>query len=437
VRRDGQHGFIYDGTHDEAACAVLLNWIESRRTLASRGGTIRALATSAFDALRGDGPLPVKRSSAEQSNTSLFYGERLILKLFRRLQPGPNPDFEIGLFLTEGSRFDRVPQLAGALEYERGEGPPATLAILQEMVPNQGDGWAWTLEALGRYYEERASAQEPIPESELEPLSLLDRAGRERSPLAREAIGFYLDSAATLGRRTAEMHLALAGEDSDPAFAPEPITAKETGELLDQLRAHAAGALDLLKSSIARLPDDLLEKAGLLLSQRSRIFARFRDLPEAELARGKTRIHGDYHLGQVLVSGADYDIIDFEGEPARTLEERRAKHSPLKDVAGMLRSFSYAAYAALFAHVARRPDELNRLEPWADLWINGVSAAFLRAYLDTARDAPYLPPPAGLQQLLEAYLLDKALYELRYEINNRPDWVRIPLDGILPLIQRS
>jgi maltose alpha-D-glucosyltransferase/alpha-amylase len=251
---------------------------------------------------------------------------------------------------------------------------------------------------------------------------------------AREHVGTYLDAAALLGRRTAELHLALASPTHDPAFMPEPVNSMDIERLREELIAHAGSAFDALKENIARLPDAVLEKAGLVLSRKSLVFDRLGQLSAKEVHALRTRIHGDYHLGQVLRSKGDFVILDFEGEPARSLAERRTKQSPLKDVAGMLRSFSYAAFSALVKYTSRRPEDYRRLEPWAHLWEQSVSSAFLHAYCEFARGVPVVPTePQLFQQLLEAYVIDKAFYELVYELNNRPNWVLIPLTGILSL----
>jgi len=215
---------------------------------------------------------------------------------------------------------------------------------------------------------------------------------------------------------------------------PEPLNSMDIDLLREELIVHASNAFDALKENVARLPDGVLERAGLVLSRRTLVLDRFRQLSAADIHALRTRIHGDYHLGQVLRSKGDFIILDFEGEPARSLAERRTKQSPLKDVAGMLRSFSYAAFSALMKYTSRRPEDFHRLEPWAHLWEQSVASAFLRAYCEFARGVAVVPSePALFQQLLEAYVIDKAFYELVYELNNRPSWVLIPLTGILGL----
>jgi maltose alpha-D-glucosyltransferase/alpha-amylase len=245
-----------------------------------------------------------------------------------------------------------------------------------------------------------------------------------------------LDGAALLGRRTAEMHLALGQPTKDSAFAPETMTEEELSLLRKDLSEHASAAFDALRQSLSLLPADVEEMSGLVLSRRRRVAERLGRVGELKSAGQRIRVHGDYHLGQVLRSRGDFVILDFEGEPARSLAERRARQSPMKDVAGMLRSFSYAAYSGLMRMLTRRPGDAERLEPWARVWEQAACSAFLRAYRLTMKAAGGLLVPVdaeAFEQLLEIYVLDKALYELMYELNNRPAWVRIPLAGILAL----
>jgi maltose alpha-D-glucosyltransferase/alpha-amylase len=306
--------------------------------------------------------------------------------------------------------------------------------MLQIHVANEGDGWTWTVEELERYYENCAPLEFPPQHASQEVTDFFELSGQPTPALARDHVGIYLDSAAALGRRTAQMHLALASPTDDPAFSPEPTAAEDLLSLATELRKHATRVLAVLKASVSQLPDEVVEVAGLVLARRRRILDSFTRLDARDIRALRTRIHGNYYLGQVLRVKTDYIIRDFEGEPARPLLHRRAKHSPLKDVAGMLRSFSYGAYVTLMNYTARRPEDVAKLMPWARLWERSTVGAFLRAYRETAGNAEYLPSdPADFRQLLQAYLLDKALYELLYELNNRPAWVRIPLEGILSL----
>jgi len=268
--------------------------------------------------------------------------------------------------------------------------------------------------------------------------------------LAREHAGLYLEGAALLGRRTAEMHLALATPTENRAFRAETFAAADLAADAARIEAQITKTLDALRRGMTSLPVGPAETAdtesspdiaALVLSRRRELLARARALTEVapEEAGQRIRIHGDYHLGQTLRAKADFVILDFEGEPARTLAERRTKQSPLKDVAGMLRSFSYAAYAGLNAlplrHPSSNPHDAKNFEAWTQLWLNAVSTEFLRAYKSVIGEDPQLIPGATqAQALLNAYLLEKALYELLYELNNRPAWVRIPLAGIRALV---
>ncbi len=435
VSRNGP-GLLHDGILDDAACAAFLSLIEDSGEMRTRRAVIRGVPGTLFPTLRGptELPLPLRRGSAEQSNTSLIYGDRLILKLFRRYEAGPNPDCEIGRYLTEEAHFDGVPPYAGAIEYAAGDGASAILAMMQGLVENEGDGWTLTLEELERYYEDCAPLQYPADGEAQESGDLLVLSGKAPSKPAQDHVGISLNSAARLGTRTARLHLALASSISDPAFTPEPLTASDLQTLFTDLRQKAVRVFDLLKDSMAGLPDEAVDLAGLVLGRRKQILENFRSRGGENMRAQSTRIHGDYHLGQVLRVKTDYVILDFEGEPARPLAERRMKHSPLKDVTGMLRSLSYAAYAGLINYTARRPEDLERLEPWARLWERSSGAEFLRAYRETARGAAFLPSEeSDFRKLLYAHWLDKALYELSYELNNRPSWIRIPLMGILSL----
>jgi maltose alpha-D-glucosyltransferase/alpha-amylase len=258
------------------------------------------------------------------------------------------------------------------------------------------------------------------------------------SKFAREHAGVALDAVAVLGRRTAEMHLALASSTANIAFSPELLTKEYFDNLQASINAQAAHAYDLLRRTMSGLADDTVEIAALLLSHRTRILDGLGVSNMGAMDGRRTRIHGDYHLGQVLRVKSDFVILDFEGEPARSLDVRRAKHSPLKDVAGMLRSFNYAAWAALMRYSSRRPKDRSKLEPWATLWEASASAEFLHAYMQTMAGSRLVPAaPSAQWSLLDLYLLEKAFYELVYELNSRPDWVKIPLMGVAALLQQE
>jgi maltose alpha-D-glucosyltransferase / alpha-amylase len=431
-----ESGFLHDGLLNDSICQELLSVVQNQCALDTQRGHVYGQRGTAFQKIlaAGTGPLKVRRSSAEQSNTSIIYGDRFILKVIRRQEPGLNPDMEIGRYLTENVHFDRVPPFAGALEYQpNANGTADTLGVLQGLVANEGDGWKWTIEELDRYFEN--SARQPFPQNLRTALgNPVELTTPQILEAARDHIGIYLDSAKTLGRRTAQLHLALASTTDDPAFAPEPIEAEQLRTLTATVRRRASHVFDLLKDQMPRFSDEVLELAAAVLSRRSRLLEQLDAVKTDNYQFWRIRIHGDYHLGQVLRVKTDFMILDFEGEPARPLTERRSKQSPLKDVAGMLRSFSYAAYSSLINYATRRADDIPKLEPWAKLWEHYVSGEFLRAYRGTAHDAKFLPADDGdFRRLLNVFMVDKALYEVLYELNARPDWVRIPLMGVLSL----
>lgn len=430
-----ESGYLHDALCDEAACAIFLSFIEQAKQVPARNGLIRGQPSAAFEAVRGPAGTSVtaRRGSAEQPGNLLFYGDRLVVKLFRRQHRGPNPDCELGKYLTETAHFEGIPPFAGAIEYAAADGERSTLAMLQGFVANQGDGWTLALEELARYYENCATAAFPEAGSATSG-DLMDLAEHEPSPLAREHVGISLDSAARLGQSIAGLHLALASANADPSLAPEPMAAGDLQSLVTGLRSEAIRVFDLLKESVAGMPDELVSLAGLVLSRRRQILDSFRWSPTGDTLGQRIRIHNDFDLRHVLQVKTDYVILGFEGDPARPIAERRAKASPLKDVAGMLRSLGYAAYAGLIAYTARHPEGWESLEPWARLWERSVGAEFLCAYRNTTQGAAFLPSSDGtFRRLLAIFLLDDALHDLSSELNNRPDWVRIPLMGILSL----
>jgi maltose alpha-D-glucosyltransferase/alpha-amylase len=408
--------------------------MQEQRQLPMRRGELRAASAGLTPELAAaDALAPISRTAPDQSNTSVMFGRRLIMKLFRRVEAGPNPDVEIGTYLGERG-FTRVPALRGTISYAAPGADEGSVAMLQDFVPNQGNGWQVTIEHLRRYFEEVTGV--PLPEATRQDAEAWVSGERATPPEAVvNVLRTYLPLAEVLGRRTGELHVALAQAGAEqPAFVPEPFTAADAKSTAEAMRRHADEQLSLLEAALPRLDDRRRELARQVLAHRAALGHQFDDLEQLRGGAGRIRCHGDYHLGQILVSEADVVLIDFEGEPARPLAERRQKSMPLRDVAGMLRSFSYAALTGLGAATATRPEDVERLAPWADLWETWISAAFLRAYLAVTREQQFMPSNReDLDVLLQAYVADKALYELGYELNNRPDWVHIPLAGLLRL----
>ncbi len=437
-------GVLYDAFGDEAFCRALLEIISSRRILPGWDGKLSGRQSRAFRRLHGpeSDRLEIIPLRAEQSNSAVVYGNRFLLKLFRRIEEGVNPDLEIGAYLTDQVAFAHIPPVAGAIEYRAERSQPATAAVLQGFVANEGNAWDFTLDSLSGYFDRVfADATVAAPQGELPQLPLLALAESEAPESARRLFGSYLESARLLGRRTAELHTALASETENPSFSPEWFSRLYQRSLYQGLRNQAARSFHLLRRRLTTLPEETRAGAEGLLGRLAEAEDRLQAITRRGITAVRTRTHGDYHLGQVLYTGSDFVLIDFEGEPARPIGERQIKMSPLRDVAGMLRSFDYACHSALedqFANVVVQTEDYSLLEYWVRFWVAWTSAAFLRSYLDVSGEGPFIPKPRdAIQTLLDVYLLEKALYELQYELNNRPAWAHIPLKGILRLLDTA
>jgi maltose alpha-D-glucosyltransferase/alpha-amylase len=433
----GRDGLWYDAMTASAFSTALLDVMSRRRRLPGRQGRLESLPTRALRGLRNGldpeaGAVPI---STEQSNSSVIVGNRLVLKVIRRLEEGINPDVEVGRYLTEQVRFPNSPTVGGSLEYRlNGDDSGATIAVAQGFVANEGDGWNYVLDATSRVLEEVIAHHDfdelnlALPAHPLEVADLVPPAGH---PL----IGPHLQWAEILGRRTAEMHRALASDVGDADFTPEPFTA------VDRRSLHH-GARSLLRKSMrtARAVREPSNTLAELLSRENAVQQRLEAAMKVPIVTQKIRCHGDYHLGQVLWTGKDFVIIDFEGEPARPLSARRLKRPALLDVAGMIRSFHYASRVAgsRLMRDLTLTGERSTLEPLLTLWYRGVSGAFLRTYLNVADGAGFLPAEREqLRALLDFLLLEKAIYELGYEANNRPAWIDVPAQGVLEILAVS
>jgi maltose alpha-D-glucosyltransferase/alpha-amylase len=435
-------GVLYDAFGDETLSGMMLEMISGRRRFHGEVGQLTGRPSRAFRRMRSQAaePLKVTAVKADQSNSTVLFGDKFLLKQFRRLEEGVNPDFEISEFLSDTVAFSHSPPLAGAIEYVVPQRPTITVGVLQGYVHNQGTAWNYTLEAVEDYFE-KILVQQPFPElpAELLPNApLLTLAASEPPNRADEMFGPYLESAELLGRRTAEMHIALATPTELPQFGQEPFTPFFQRSLYQTMRNTAVRTLALLKRKVGDLQENVRPRAEMVLSREAEINKRLKDIIQRKIIAMRIRCHGDYHLGQVLHTGNDFVIIDYEGEPTRSISERQIKASPFRDLAGMIRSFDYACYSALadqIAGMSRGHDELQRLRSWMRFWTSWTSAAFLKSYMAVASGQSFIPASTEESQiLLDVYLLEKALYELRYELNNRPDWARIPLYGILELL---
>jgi len=415
VRQQSNVGVLGDAFADEAFCRALVEAIGAAKEVRMAQGVLRFTPTRVFAELAGGdfATLVASRPQTQSSNTIVTLGERLFLKCYRRLRSGVNPEVEVGRFLTEQARFPNYVPLAGVLDYVGADGTPTTLALLQAYVSNQGDGWSYTLDYLERFLEQWRDPSKAPP---------------------ADVHGAYLSLIRTLGIRTAELHRALGANTGNVDFDPEPVTSEDLVAWRRTVQEEAVATLELLSQRRGELTLPVRNEAKSLMEQREKLMARIEACTASADGTSKTRYHGDYHLGQVLLARNDFLIIDFEGEPARGLAHRRGKHSPLRDVAGMLRSFNYAHWTALRRAVQANEDAI-RLAPLARGWETAVRSEFLKAYDETARGGGFYGSFEGAHRLLDLFEMEKAFYELRYELNNRPGWVSIPLQGILALAE--
>jgi len=417
LRRTNTVGAILDGAMDEDFARTLLASLKSGETLETDAGRIAFRGSDALSQM--DTPMEPRLLSAEQSNASIAFDDKLILKLYRRLRPGVQPDIEIARFLTEDTDFESSPALLGTIEWEAADGTITTLAAATAFVRNQGDAWTYVTEALERDMEHQD----------------LSGPDAQDTPDDQATMGGPLDLGDVLGRRTAELHLALASGSDGTAFSQQAFAQDDLKTLARDVEAELAATLDRLARVQGDLPETSRALAGAVLEHRDRLVHKVRQVADLPPSGGQCRIHGDYHLGQVLVAQTDVMIIDFEGEPTRTLDERTAKTSPLRDVAGMLRSFDYALWSTV-----RRRIEMGaspeRTLAGVNRWREATQGTFLRAYSATMDGSPVHPADKALETgLLDLFLVQKAAYEVGYEMSMRPDWLDIPLRGLLALAE--
>jgi len=375
-----------------------------------------------------------------QSNTCLNYGNQLIFKLFRRVSEGVNSDAEISRYLTETASFPHSADFAGALEYDAPGAAVSVIGMLNVWVPNQGDGWHRTLDAARSYYQQALALQHDLKTWPAFGGTLLELASQEMPELVEELVGgVYLEFTALLGRRTAEMHLALAGNREDPDFRPEPMSLHYQRSLYQNMRRQARSVFGLLRRDAGTLEKGARKQANLVLGLEEDVIQRLRSVYGQKFNAAKTRHHGNFHLGQVLLTGQDMIFIDFEGSLSRSFGERRLKRSPMSDVASMIHSFHYAAAHALemSARDVTVSREMRRwLETAADIWYRHVSAAFLRAYMDTIASAALVPDDISeFDTMLNLWLLDQAVADLGHELRHQTDWVNVPLGAIRNILE--
>jgi maltose alpha-D-glucosyltransferase/alpha-amylase len=428
----GKAGFIMDSSYDKLFRDFLFVGMAKEMRIKDNEHGVLEFNAGVFAKLDGR-EIESKILKADQSNTAIIYNDKYFFKFYRKLEKEINPDLEIVRFLTEHTTFQNCPRYAGSIEYRDSEDKTIVFGLLQEKVDNQGEAWGMSVDSVGRYYERVITKAKNI---KLPKLINKPAIKFEEAPdLIQEFIGrgFY-ERVVRLGQRTAEMHMALASDSSNPAFAPETFTANYQRSLYSSLRKLLRDRFGLLEITIPKLDPSIQDFAREVLALEGKILESFSEVYQTKITAIKTRIHGDYHLGQVLFTGKDFVIIDFEGEPGFSFSERRLKKNPFKDVAGMMRSFHYAAFGKLLLNENYRDRDLEFLEQAAEQWQHYVGRFYLGAYMERMGMGTDLS--AENDTLIRTFLLEKAIYELGYELNGRPDWTIIPLRGIYYLVNR-
>ncbi|HET7588520.1 MAG TPA: maltose alpha-D-glucosyltransferase [Gammaproteobacteria bacterium] len=417
LRRGQRLWALVDAAAADSFVRALIAAIREQREIKVETARLVCEPTERLAAIDAGPESAISRLGADQSNSSIRIGDAMMLKLYRKLTAGAHPEMEVGRFLTRVG-FGNTPPLLGTVERVDADGTTTALAVLQGFVENQGDGFRETVEHLERRLEEQALAAPADDESDAP--SLHD---------------FFVNLIGTLGRRTAELHHALATDTGDPAFDPEPVRAADIRAWRTAARKQANQAFATLKRVRKNLSEPARAMVDALAERKAECLAVIDSLSAGSYDAAKTRIHGDYHLGQVLVAQNDWVILDFEGEPAKTLAERRGKYSPLRDVAGLLRSLDYAAWTALgkLDREAKPPGEM--VVGFAREWRDAAAQSFLTAYHEAILGARSWPDDAvAARRWLDLFMLEKACYEIVYEANNRPDWVPIPVRGVMEVL---
>ncbi|MBF0519742.1 MAG: putative maltokinase [Nitrospirae bacterium] len=434
---------IYDATYDDAFRRAILSFIIKRKSAKGLNGHLNAFYERRMRH-HGDSYYNIESSQvlkADQSNSSLLYEKKLIMKLFRKLEEGINPDIELLRFIAEKNDknpiAENIPIFMGSLEYKYNQSSePIFIANLQSYVQNEGDAWNHTVCNITRFYEEILSSKTNAGKIKVLHKSLLDVNYENIPKILVDLIGIrFLGMVSKLGKTTGDLHLTLASHNDNPDFTPEPFSTLYQRSLYQSMHSMAKRNLELLRKNLKTLPDPVKEESENILNHEKDVLQLFKLIVEMKITASKIRIHGDYHLGQVLWRGNEFVIIDFEGEPLRSLSDRRLKRSPLRDLAGMIRSLHYAPYSTLLKTAIFTHKDILELTPWADLWYFYISGIFLSSYLDRVKTTEFIPSGrAEFENLLRVFMLEKAVYELGYELNHRPEWLIIPLKGVAHIL---
>lgn len=430
VELNGKEGFLVDALHQEDFRKLLFDKI-----INSKENDISKVNFHKGVKLLDKDYISSKFMGVEQSNTSIIYNNNLVLKIFRRIYISMNPDYEISRFLTERMNFKSSPEYKGSISVNFSEGD-ITLGLMQEMVPNQGDAWKYMLDEIDRIFSNLSAKKikiDKLPNIELFQKLRLNEVPPEIIDWAGLGVILRIQ---TLARRTAEMHIALGSDIHETAFTPTTYNGDYTVWLKNRLTYQFQNRLNILENNLHKLDGLALDLANQFLDNKKSIRKLFLDFDWTKMKSERIRIHGDYHLGQVLVNGDDFYILDFEGEPESTIRDRKVKQPPLKDVAGMFRSFHYAIYATIFNNKDVYPYEQKELFQAGEVLFKYFVGVFLQTYVEVAQAGNLnIGYNKEIDFLLKYCLLEKAVYELGYELNSRPRWSVIPLTGIASIME--
>ena len=436
---DGESGYLYDGMYSESYRSYLFSLMaKAKKKDEGKGLVGRSIAAVKHFYKEHNKTVGSRVLSAEQSNTSVIYDKSFFFKIYRKLERMVNPDVEVTRYLSETAQFEYIPKYAGELVLKGDQTPDFMLGMMSELVENQGDAWEYMHDAIDRYYERVELGQEDHAVPALKGTFVKPVEYGKAPEIIQSLIGGApAERASLLGLRTAEMHIALAAHPETKDFGTEAFSLHYQRSLYSSLQTLVRTTYQTLDRAMKNLPEPFIETAKEVLGMKKDVLQRFKGVYAHKIDALKIRTHGDYHLGQVLFTGRDFVILDFEGEPARSYSERRLKRSPLRDVAGMLRSFHYAAYNSLFAKDDYLHGDADYLNEWAEQWNHYMSGFYLKSYLEKASEHSFIPSDQDdFNILIQTFLLEKAIYELNYELNNRPTWSIIPMKGILYVMQK-
>ncbi|GGA04025.1 phosphotransferase [Okeania sp. KiyG1] len=446
IQQQEKPGILFDVLGDREFLNMPFDAIAQNQKYQGNKGVLRGKYTDVLaDIMQTNtGNINPQISSEKHDKTLINFGTELIFKLLRKLEVGINPDLEVGKFLTDKSRSQsseiagNISQTAGYLEYHQQGTNLMTIGILEEFIPEAMDGWSYTSGVLRDYFDRIMVENTSVNELEIPQITVSNSLNTEITESVYDVIGSYINVAENLGKVTADIHRALASDLENPNFAPEQFTPFYQRSVYQYMRNQTGRILLKLKKHLSGFPQDKQQLAKSVINRQDQIMTHLGSVVERKITAMRTRCHGDYHLENVLFTGKDFVVVNFEGEGVRPLNERRMKRSLLRDIAIMLESFYYAANVALREEIKNgmiRPENLLAMEQWSTFWYSWVSISFLKAYLNNTTSSSFLPKTEEeIQVLLNVYLLEKVVYELDYELTYRPEWVEIPLLRIEQLI---